>query len=105
MLWTLKETSTRGQPHRFLIHDRDQKFTRAFDTVFRSEKMKIVQTPYRASRANAVAERWVRSVRQECLDHILIVNQQHLLQVLAEYVAFYNSAPTSGHQPANTRPN
>ena len=101
LLWTLKETSTRGQPHRFLIHDRDQKFTRAFDTAFRSEKMKIIRTPYRAPRANAVAERWVRSVRQECLDHILIVNQQHLRQVLAEYVAFYNSARP--HQGINQR--
>ena len=101
LLWTLKETSTRAQPHRFLIHDRDQKFTRAFDTVFRSEKMKIIRTPYRAPRANAVAERWVRSIRQECLDHVLVVNQQHLRRVLAEYVAFYNGARP--HQGINQR--
>lgn len=92
VIWTLEETSTRAKPHRFLIHDRDQKFTRSFDTVFRAEKMKTIRTPYRAPRANAVAERWVRSVRQECLDHILIVNEQHLCRVLTEYVAFYNGA-------------
>jgi putative transposase len=91
-IWTLEETSTGAKPHRCLIHDRDQKFTRSFDTVFRAEKLKIIRSPYRAPRANAVAERWVRSVRQECLDHILIVNEQHLRRVLIEYVAFYNGA-------------
>jgi len=101
LLWTLKETCTGAKPHRFLIHDRDQKFTRSFDTVFRAEKMKIIRTPYRAPRANAVAERWVRSVRQECLDHILIGNQQHLRRVLTEYVEFYNCARP--HQGINQR--
>jgi len=63
--------------------------------------MKIIRTPYRAPRANAVAERWVRSVRLECLDHILIVNEQHLHRVLIEYVAYYNGARP--HQGINQR--
>jgi putative transposase len=60
--------------------------------VFTDEKTKIIRTPYRAPKANAVAERWVHSVRQECLDHILILNEQHLCRVLSEYVEFYNGA-------------
>ena len=80
------------QPMRFLIHDRDKKFTASFDQVFASEAIEIVRTPFRASRANAVAERWVRSVRQECLDQMLILNQRHLTRVLKECVHYYNTA-------------
>jgi putative transposase len=103
LIWTLAESSTGSNSHRFLMHDCDQKFTSSFDTMFRSEQMKIIRTPYRAPRADAVAGRWVRSVRQECLDHILIVNEQHLCRVLKEYVAFYNGArpiraSISGHR-------
>ncbi len=54
--------------------------------------MEIVRTPYRAPRANAYAERWIRSVRQECLDHLLILGEAHLRRVLAAYVAHYNRA-------------
>jgi putative transposase len=57
----------------FLIHDHDKKFTSSFDTVFSSEGIQILHTTYRAPRANAFAERWVRSVREECLDHILVL--------------------------------
>jgi transposase InsO family protein len=57
----------------------------------------IVRTPFRAPKANAYAERWIRSARQECLDHILILNERHLHHVLKEYVAFYNvSRPHQG---------
>ena len=77
---------------KFLIHDRDSKFARAFDTVFRSEGLEIVRTPYRAPTANAIAERWVGSVRRECLDHLLIVGEGHLRRVLSAYVAYYNQA-------------
>ena len=75
---------------RFLIRDRDGKFTEAFDTVFRSEGMKIIRTPRRAPDANSHAERYVRTVRSECLDKIIIVNQAHLRSVLTEYIQFYN---------------
>ena len=77
---------------RFLIHDRDTKFTRSFDNVFRSVGIDIIRTPFRAPQANAYAERWIRSVRQECMVHILILNERHLRHVLTEYVAFYNAS-------------
>ena len=60
--------------------------------MFRSEGVAIVRTPYRAPNANAVAERWIRSVREECLDHLLILNEAHLRRVLTAYVAYYNEA-------------
>jgi transposase InsO family protein len=75
---------------RFLIRDRDAKFVAGFDTVFRSEGVKIIRTPVRAPNANAVAERWIRSAREECLDHILILGERHLQRVLREYVTFFN---------------
>jgi len=92
LTWELQDRHPDAKPMRFLIHDRDAKFAHSFDTVFRSEGMKIVLTPYRAPKANAVAERWIRSLRNECLDHLLILNQRHLRRVLTEYAAFYNRA-------------
>ena len=74
----------------FLIRDRDSKFTRGFDIVFRSEGIEIVRTPVRAPKANAVAERFVGTVRRECLDWLLILNRRHLAHVLRVYVAHYN---------------
>ena len=76
---------------RFLIHDRDSKFCGPFGTVLRSEGVRVIETPVRAPRANAVAERWVRSVRTECLDHLLILGRSHLEDVLPVYVAHYNA--------------
>jgi putative transposase len=78
-------------PLRFLIRDRDSKFTRDFDTVFRSEGIEIIRTPVRAPKANAIAERFVRTVRSECLDWLLIVNRRHLERVLGVFVDHYNS--------------
>jgi putative transposase len=64
-----------GQP-RFLIHDRDTKFTHAFDAFVRSEGVRVIRTPVRAPNANAHMERWVGSVRRECLDRLLILNRR-----------------------------
>ena len=87
LAWTLSERST---PVRFLIHDRDSKFTRDFDIVFRSEGIEIVRTPVQAPKANAIAERFVRTVRAECLDWLLILNRRHLERVLQIVVDHYN---------------
>jgi transposase InsO family protein len=75
-----------------LIRDRDAKFTAAFDHVFTADGVRVVRTPVRAPKANAFAERWVRTVRTECLDWLLIRNHRHVERVLAVYVEHYNSA-------------
>jgi putative transposase len=75
---------------RFLIHDRGSKFSGAFDEVFRSEGIQVIHTPIRAPQANAYAERFVRTIRAECLDWLLIVGRRHLERVLRTYVAHYN---------------
>jgi putative transposase len=80
----------RSEPIRFLIHDRDRKFTAAFDEVFRSEGIRTIRTPVRAPRANAFIERWVGTVRHECLDRLLVVNRRHLERVLPVYIRHYN---------------
>jgi putative transposase len=87
LTWTLAEHS---ESFRFLIRDRDQKFTESFDEVFRSDGIEIIRTPFRAPQANGTAERFVRTVRSECLDWLLILNQQHLERVLAVFVDHYN---------------
>jgi transposase InsO family protein len=86
----LLDLGDRGAVFRFLIRDRDTKFTRAFDDVWGSSGVQIICTPIRAPNANAVAERWVGTVRQECLDHLLIVGRPHLVHVLRAYVEHYN---------------
>ena len=75
---------------KFLIRDRDTKFTSRFDEVFGADGIRISRTPVRAPRANAFAERFVGTVRRECLDRILIFGRRHLERVLAEYVVHYN---------------
>jgi putative transposase len=77
----------------FLLRDRDAKFSRSFNEVFRSEGGEVLVTPVRAATANAYAERWVRTVRAECLDWLLIVGRSHLEQVLRVYVQH------NGHRP------
>jgi putative transposase len=80
----------REQPVRFLVRDRDSKFSLGFDEVFRSEGIRVIRTPVRAPRANAHAERWVGSLRRECLDRILIVGRRHLEQVVPAYIRHHN---------------
>jgi hypothetical protein len=80
----------RGRQVRFLLHDRDVKFCRGFDQAFRSDGGEVLRTPLRAPTANAHAERWVRTVRAECLDWLLIVGRGHLEQVLRIYVQHDN---------------
>jgi transposase InsO family protein len=80
----------RPRPVRFLVRDRDAKFAAKFDEVFRSEGIRIIRTPVRSPRANAVAERFVGTIRRECLDRMLILDRRQLEVVLAEYVDHYN---------------
>jgi putative transposase len=80
----------RGRQVRFLLRDHDAKFSRSFDDVFRSQDAEVLVTPVRAPKANAYAERWVRTVRAECLDWLLIVGRSHIEQILRVYVQHYN---------------
>ena len=84
------DLADRSRAIKFLIRDRDAKFTTSFDEVFLSEGIRVIKTPVQSPRANAFAERWVRTVRTECLDWILIVGHRHLERVLRHYVGHYN---------------
>jgi putative transposase len=86
--WTLQE---RPGSFRFLIRDRDSKFTRDFDAVFASEGIQIIKTPVRAPKANAIAERFIRTIRAECLDWLLITNRRNLERVRRVFVDHYNT--------------
>ena len=89
VIWELQDNDN---PLCFLIHDNDRKFSKAFDAVFESEGFHVIHTPFRAPNANAYAERWVRTIREECLDHLLIMNTNHLKRVLSEYSDYYNNS-------------
>ena len=80
----------RASSFRFLIRDRDSKFTTAFDGVFSGNGTRVIKTPARSLRANSYAERFVGTLRLECLDHVLILGERHLRSVLAAYVQHYN---------------
>jgi putative transposase len=86
----LMQLEDEGVRPRCLIRDRDSKFTRQFDEVFRSEGMRVIKAPVRAPRARAHAERWIGTVRRECLDRLLIVGRRHLERVLSTYTTHYN---------------
>jgi transposase InsO family protein len=88
------ELADRARTVKSLVRDRDAKFTTSFDEVFHSEGIRVIRTPVRAPRANAFAERFVGTVRRECLDRLLIFHRRQLEAVLAEYVDHYN-----GHRP------
>jgi putative transposase len=81
---------------RFLIHDHDSKFSGAFDEVFRGEGIDVIHTPIRAPQANAYAERFVRTVRAQCLDWLLILGCRHRETVLRIYTAHYRERPHRG---------
>jgi hypothetical protein len=87
----------RADSFKFLIHDRDTKFTTAFDAVFTAVSTRIIRTPVGAPRANAIAERWIAGARCECLDRMLIASERHLQLVLSEYADHYNV-----HRPHRT---
>ncbi len=88
----LREATPFGHAPRFLIRDNDSKYGGKFRRVAVSTGIEVLRTPYRAPRANAFCERYLGSVRRECLDHRLILSEAHLHRVIKEYVEYYNSA-------------
>jgi putative transposase len=117
----LIDLDDRDRQVRFLIHDRDAKFPRAFDALLASENINIIRTPVQAPNANAHMERWVGTARRECLDRLLIVGRRQLEHVLRVYVKHYNqqrphraldlkppdpsppSSPATGSKPPDLR--
>jgi putative transposase len=104
----LMNLGDRAEQFRFLIRDRDSKFTAAFDAVFAGADIRILRTPVRAPRANAIAERFIGTLRRECLDHLLITGPRHLTLVLQEFVEHYNThrphRSLGQHPPAHRTP-
>ncbi|HEX2745808.1 MAG TPA: integrase core domain-containing protein [Streptosporangiaceae bacterium] len=94
----LMDLGERAGQFSFLIRDRDGKFTAAFDDVFTGNGARIIKTSARSPRANSFAERYVGTLRRECLDHLLIHGERHLRRILAEYARHYN-----GHRPHQSR--
>jgi putative transposase len=104
----LMDLGERAERFRFLIRDRDSKFTAAFDAAFAAADICIIRTPIRAPRANAIAERFIGTLRRECLDHLLITGPRHLEVVLREYIQHFNThrphRSLDQHPPAGDTP-
>ena len=94
----LMDLGERAPRFRFLIRDRDSKFTAAFGEVLAGNSTRIIKSPVRSPRANSFAERYVGTLRRECLDHLLIHGERHLRRILAEYAQHYNE-----HRPHQSR--
>jgi transposase InsO family protein len=94
----LMNLGDRAARFRFLIRDRDSKFTTVFDEVFVGSGVRVIKTPVRSPQANSFAERYAGTLRRECLDHLLIHGERHLRQILAEYARHYNE-----HRPHQSR--
>jgi transposase InsO family protein len=94
----LMDLGERAARFKFLIRDRDSKFTMAFDQVLAGNGARIIKTPVRSPRANSYAERYAGTLRRECLDHLLIHGERHLRRMLAEYARHYNE-----HRPHQSR--
>jgi transposase InsO family protein len=88
----LMDLGDRATTMKFLLRDRDSRFTRAFDAVFAADGIRILTSPPRAPRANAICERMIATLRRELLDRILIVNERHLRQVISVYLRHLNAA-------------
>jgi putative transposase len=95
----IMDLGERAGQFEFLIRDRDSKFTTAFNGVFAGNGTRVIKAPVRSPRANSFAERFAGTLRCECLDHVLILGEQHLREVLADYARHYNShRPHQGRQ-------
>jgi putative transposase len=88
----LREATPYGQAPKYLICNNDRKFGFCFARVATTSAIEILKTPFHAPRANAICERFLRSVRQECLDHLLILHEKQLQRILNAYVAYFNQA-------------
>jgi len=106
--WTLqqlREIITGEKPYRFLIHDRDRIYSRELDSAVKSMGLRILKTPYRAPQANTFCERLVGTIRRECLDFLIPLNERHLRRFLKEWMAHFNRGrPRAGLGPGIPEP-
>ena len=101
LAWSLQDGALSAK---FLLRDRDSKFTAAFHEVFRTEGVRVVRLPVRAPRANSIAERFVGTARRECLDHLLIFGRGHLERVLTAFLEHHRARPHQGLEQQLPRP-